>query len=940
MTVFVFALLGLVIGGALLGELGGFVFGGIAGAVAGWVADLAGRVRQVEQRLDAQKTAAASRASAATPSAPESEAQRAPPPRRVPDEAPPPVPAAAAPATPPPGDAPPPALGALEPPRAVPEPPRATHEPPPRPAPVAAARAASTARATRAAAVPELETAFDKGIAAVVRWFTTGNIPVKVGVIVSLFGVGFLVKEGIDQEWFTLPIELRLMSVALFGIGLLVLGWRVRERNRTYALSVQGGGIGVLYLTIYASYAIFPLLPAVVTFALLVGVTLAAAALAVLQDARALAVLGIFGGFMAPVLASADTGDHVVLFSYYAVIDLAIVAIAWFKAWRMLNVLGFVFTFLIGTLWGADAYEPELFATTEPFLVLFTLMYLVIPVLFATRSEPRLLGLVDGTLVFGTPIVAFALQSQLVGDTEYGLALSALALAAFYVGLATYLLRLRREELRVLIQAELALGVAFLTVAVPLALDARWTSAAWALQGAALVWLAFRQQRKLALAAGLALQGLSGVAYIVQAPVAAESPILNGHYLGALLIALAGFFSARLLDPRREHPEPTPPLHAALGAPLAAALFLWAGGWWLFGGMTEIERHVEFLELAAVLLFAGATAVVAAPLAARIDWPRLDWLALTLWPIAAIGAVDAVMRLQHPAQELGWLSWPAVVAAMLLVLRSREARFPALRGALHATGYWLVAGLAAWETHWLVARAAGGVWPEAATLAVVAALIFATVRATETRLWPFAPEARTYRLAGCGAVLAALVLATVALNVQSSGDAAPLRYVPLLNPLELVSAFVVLLLLRWFGAVSARSSEVALARQRAGIAAVAAWFLVTLAVGRAVHHWAGVPYELDSLAASTTFQSALSIVWGIAGLAGMIVGTRSARRSVWVVGALLMAVVVAKLFLVDLGNTGTMARVVSFLGVGVLLLVVGYFAPVPPRAEAEPAASH
>jgi uncharacterized membrane protein len=53
-----------------------------------------------------------------------------------------------------------------------------------------------------------------------------------------------------------------------------------------------------------------------------------------------------------------------------------------------------------------------------------------------------------------------------------------------------------------------------------------------------------------------------------------------------------------------------------------------------------------------------------------------------------------------------------------------------------------------------------------------------------------------------------------------------------------------------------------------------------------------------------------------------------------------MAVVVAKLFLVDLGNTGTLARVVSFLGVGVLLLVVGYFAPVPPRAAAEPAASH
>jgi len=106
-------------------------------------------------------------------------------------------------------------------------------------------------------------------------------------------------------------------------------------------------------------------------------------------------------------------------------------------------------------------------------------------------------------------------------------------------------------------------------------------------------------------------------------------------------------------------------------------------------------------------------------------------------------------------------------------------------------------------------------------------------------------------------------------------------------------------------------------------------------VARAVHHWGGVPYDVDSLAQSTTFQTALSIVWSIAGITAMIIGTRVARRSVWLTGAGLMTIVVAKLFLVDLGNTDTLSRVVSFLGVGLLLLVVGYFAPVPPRAVVE-----
>jgi uncharacterized membrane protein len=52
---------------------------------------------------------------------------------------------------------------------------------------------------------------------------------------------------------------------------------------------------------------------------------------------------------------------------------------------------------------------------------------------------------------------------------------------------------------------------------------------------------------------------------------------------------------------------------------------------------------------------------------------------------------------------------------------------------------------------------------------------------------------------------------------------------------------------------------------------------------------------------------------------------------VWLAGAVLVAVVVAKLFLVELTNTGGLPRIVSFIGVGVLLLITGYFAPLPPK---------
>ncbi len=142
-------------------------------------------------------------------------------------------------------------------------------------------------------------------------------------------------------------------------------------------------------------------------------------------------------------------------------------------------------------------------------------------------------------------------------------------------------------------------------------------------------------------------------------------------------------------------------------------------------------------------------------------------------------------------------------------------------------------------------------------------------------------------------------------------------------------------MVRWLTTLEEHESlDPSSVRQRAGFVAAYGLFLLTMGVARAVHHFADVPFDPESLARSTVLQASLSLVWGAAGLTTMVLGARRVARGVWLAGAMLMTVVVVKLLLVDLGNTGTLARIVSFLGVGLLLLIVGYFAPVPPRAEA------
>ena len=767
--------------------------------------------------------------------------------------------------------------------------------------------------AASAETVEELvPTPVDRLVTTVKDWFTTGNVPVKVGVVVSLFGVAFLINYAIEHELFSLPIWVRLVGVALFGAALFAIGWRVRRDKPVYGLSLQGGGMAVLYLTTYAAFGFYALLPAALAFGVMVLVTAATGLVAVLQDSRVLVVLGVAGGFAAPLLASTGEGDHVVLFSYYAVLNAAILTIAWFKAWRVLNLLGFGFTFVIASFWGYQGYRPEHFATTEPFLVLFVLMYIGIAVLFARSRPPNLRGFVDSAIVFGPPLIGFGLQTQLV-ESESGLAGTAGGLAALYATLAATIGRTR--DLRMLAWSFAGLALLFLTAAFPLALDERWTSVAWATQGAMLCWFGMRNGRVLLAIAGSALQVVAAVAY-VRAGVFGEPTVavLNGQFLGAALLAVAGWIVAWSYDHGTLDPVPKRLLaRLALG---------WGALWWVWAGLHEIVRFADDWFASALLGFVALSVVSATLAAGMLNWQRLNALALLLLPtMAALSLVGS----PHPSADFGWVAWPFALGVQYGFLRYRERGFPRLTPLWQLGSYWVLVFVVAKEVGWLVDIVAHGDWPLASAVATALVLALAVGWARSMLPWPLEAHGRAYTDLGVPVVAGVALLVISGASLLSAGDAAPLPYLPVANPLAVGGMLA--LIAAWFCLdveVRRRFSR-PLVLGLAGVGLV----LLTTEVARSVHQFAGVPFNLADLGRSATFQAGLSLVWGGAGLAGMIVGAVRERREVWIGGALVMAVVIVKLFLVELGNAGTVGRVVSFLGVGLLLLVVGYFAPVP-----------
>ncbi len=757
-------------------------------------------------------------------------------------------------------------------------------------------------------------------------WLLGGNTVARVGIVILFFGVAFFLKYAVDRGW--LPIELRIMAAAIGGMALIALGWRLRLKRQTYALILQGGGIGIVYLSVFTAVSLYPLIPTVPGLVLMVVLVVLSSMLAVLQNARGLAVLACIGGFLAPVLISRD-GNHITLFSYYAVLNLGILMIAWFKAWRELNVIGFIFTFVIASFWGYQYYHPAYFSSVQPFLVLFFVFYVAIPILFSQRQPPRLKGYVDSSLVFGVPLVGFSLQSTLVRDFEYGLALSAVIIGLFYAILASVLWQRKQENTRMLTEVFIALSVAFGTLAIPLAVDGRWTGAAWALEGAALVWVGIRQRRWLAQMFGLLVQLGAGAAYLTafDAPHA-STPIFNSSYLGALMISIAGLFSAYLIyDTHRQ---------GQAISEISRGMLVWGLLWWFGAGVQEISIHVESGYInAAVLVFVTLSLAAIAYLRRLVAWSDLAGVVPLLLPvmivITLLSYIDPTVA--HPFANGGLIAWLLTFSFQYWILRKYEAEWKTeMNSYWHLGTFWLLILLVTWETAWLVEQLLPetDTWSRASWALVPAVVAAVLPRSHRLLVWPI----QHYKASYLGAGLLPLVGLSGLWALHASfqpGDPSPLVYIPVINPHELTQLFVLAVIFFWL-----RQAFIKLDYKLSWYSwFTVAFFVLNGVIARSVHAYSDIPFTFDALWDSPRYQTSVSIVWTLAALLIMVIATRMKQRLSWLIGSVLLGAVVIKLFLVDLADIGTIARIISFIVVGLLILLIGYLSPMPPKEKEE-----
>lgn len=809
-------------------------------------------------------------------------------------------------------------------------------EPEPVPAPVIVPAAPPPAVDPWAASVPEPEpvavtpaavskpaSAEPRGgmITSLVGWFMRGNPLAKLGILLLFFGLAFLFRYSVERDLF--PLELRLCVAALAAVLLLALGWRLRHKQPVYALILQGGATGVLYLTVFGAFRLWQMLPMALAFALLLLICAVSVGLAVLQRALSLAMLASLGGYLAPLLLSTGGGSHIGLFSFYLLLSCGILAISVWQHWRVLNLLGLLFTFGVGGLWGVFSYRPEFYLSCQLFLIANILLFGVLSVGLSLRAQGGSKRIIDGVLLFAPPLLGFGMQYAITQDFAYGPAFSALGFGAFYLLLAWLVLRRKPELGRPLVLAALALGGAFVTLAIPLALSARWTSMAWALEGLGILWLGVQQQqRRMSYSGtGLLLLAMGSALWAMQDLLPALSQLMIFAVLSLTWIAAAWLWR---------------------GLNIQGSHGLLAGGilFWLLAlhGLSALTLSRFMNELPGILALIALSVHGWRVVGQRLRWRALSDSVWLLWPLMLATLVWQIAA-QGAILSAGWqnLAWGlALPSAFWLLYQQRTPPVPWFSQGLHLSLFWMILAALAAELWWYTDALPWGMFPWQAGLAMTAAAaVILLVRAGLQRsLWPLRIWPQWYgtlALAPPGVFLLVLLLFT---NIDD-GVVMEQGYRPLLNPLEEGAAFALLALFalarlcaRYFPAQGREIHK----RAPLLLAALAFWWLNGLLL-RSLAWYGDIDWSVSALWSSRLVQTCFALFWMLVALLVMLRAARQASRHEWLGGAALLGVVIVKLMLVDSAGGGGLARAVAFIGVAVLVLIVGYFSPLPPRIQ-------
>lgn len=550
-----------------------------------------------------------------------------------------------------------------------------------------------------------------------------------LGIIAVTLTVGFFLKYAFENQW--IGPRGRVLLGGAVGCGILAFAERIRARGyKSYAYVLSGGGILILYLTVYAARVFYDLVGVLPAFLLMIAVTTTAVLLAARYHAYAIAVLGLIGGFMTPVMLSTGVDNQLGLFSYIALLNSGVLALAYFKRWRSLNHMAFIATVLMFAGWWLAWYDRTKLLPTLFFLTLFFLMFNALGVVYNVIKQ-RPARWFDISLIISNATLFFAGSYWLlVREHRPILGGYALLWSGFYVLLFYFTYQRHRAD-KLLTFSYVGAAVTFFTVAIAIQFDQHWVTIGWAMEGLMLTWIGLRAD--------------------TDAPRYAALPVFA--------FAILHWFTSDMVDFAYHANETFVPLlnrravsAAALIAALAATVHLYRREW------EKVEKDEGEIITTVLVLAANALALT------LLTFDVNDYFNARLAPLT--GELDyaraPVENTRQFALTVLWTLYGAAALAVGLVRRLLPLRLGAVLVLGVAIFKLLTIDLTYYSApeHWLVFNQ---------TFIACAVVVFAL--ASVVRLYARTPEVdeQERRLVLAGLVLVANLVAVVGLSAEAMG---------------------------------------------------------------------------------------------------------------------------------------------------------------------------
>ena len=515
------------------------------------------------------------------------------------------------------------------------------------------------------------------------QWFN------RIGILAVLIGVAWFLKFAFDNHWIG-PLG-RVVIGLVAGAGLIAWSERFRSRGFiAFAYSLKSVGSGVLYLSLWAAFSLYHLVPAPVAFLAMIAVTAFNGFLSWIQNSQLLALYAIAGGFGTPLLVSTGENHEVSLFSYMLLLDLAVLILVALRPWSRLLFGAFLGSvFYIGG-WYFSFYSNNQFARTAFFIACFFLVFALAPRLVQidpagsdpstqTSAWDKLATVVLPIANAGLGFLAFFAMID-ARQAEWAKPWLAVLFAAFYLLLLRLPARGRwKQSPALLAELHLAAAVVFLTIAIPLKASGHWITIGWLAEGAALLWIS-RRMRSAFLRVLAELCLILALFALLLNPSIVVAPVFNQRF-ATYLFAIAVFAFMAWLSYRSSVEEPEDfdrswPALAALSVLIVNILILiaisleihtyWWGAGWRQGYAQYLQYRMYaqfsysafFMVFGAVLLALGFSRH-----SAFLRWQALVLLAAS---IAKVFLID-VSELSQGYRILSFLGLGALLLGVSFV---------------------------------------------------------------------------------------------------------------------------------------------------------------------------------------------------------------------------------------------------------------------------------